>query len=169
MLKVIDVGAGGGVPGIPLKIIFPEIRLTLLEATAKKAAFLHHLQNSLKLQDYEVVVGRAEEIAHDNRYRERFDLVLSRAVASLPTLMELTLPFCAVDSSVVLHKKGDIEKEITQASGAIGTLGGKLRAVRVVDLPEFTDRRQLVVIDKVSTTPAKYPRRPGIPKKSPII
>ena len=165
---VIDVGTGGGVPGIPLKITFPQIRLVLLEATAKKAAFLHHLQSRLKLEDVEIVVGRAEEVAHDTRYRERFNLVLSRAVAPLPTLAELTLPFCTISGSVVVHKKGDIEEEITQASRAIGTLGGKLREVKAIDLPEFPDQRRLVAIDKVSATPDKYPRRPGIPKKRPI-
>ena len=167
--KVIDVGTGGGVPGVPLKIAFSGIRLILLEATAKKAVFLHHLKDRLNLEDIEIVVGRAEEVAHDARYREGFDLVLSRAVAPLPTLMELTLPFCAVGGSVVVHKKGDIEEEVKQASGAIDTLGGKLREVRAINLPEFPDRRQLVVIDKVSATPEQYPRRPGIPKKRPLV
>jgi 16S rRNA (guanine527-N7)-methyltransferase len=166
--KVIDVGTGGGIPGVPLKIVFPKIRLALLEATAKKAAFLHHLQDRLKLEDTEIMVNRAEEVAHDTRYRERFDLVLSRAVAPLPTLAELTLPFCTIGGSVVVHKKGDINEETAQASGAIDTLGGKLREVKTIDLPEFRDQRRLVVIDKVSATPEKYPRRPGIPKKRPI-
>ena len=167
--KVIDVGTGGGVPGVPLKIASSGIRLILLEATAKKAVFLHHLKDRLNLEDIEIVVGRAEEVAHDARYREGFDLVLSRAVAPLPTLVELTLPFCAVGGSVVVHKKGDIEEEVKQASGAIDTLGGKLREVRAINLPEFPDRRQLVVIDKVSAPPEQYPRRPGIPKKRPLV
>jgi len=166
--RIIDVGTGGGMPGVPLKIAFPRIRLVLLEATAKKATFLNHVRDLLKLEDVEIVVGRAEEVARNPQYREGFDLVLSRGVAPLPTLAELTLPFCAVGSSVVVHKKGDIEEEIRRASQAISTCEGKLREVRAVDLPEFPDKRQLVVIDKISTTPEQYPRRPGMPKKRPI-
>jgi 16S rRNA (guanine527-N7)-methyltransferase len=165
---IIDVGSGAGLPGIPLRIVFPNLRLTLLEATGKKAAFLHHLREIINMPDIEVVIGRAEEIAHDPGYGEAFDLVLSRAVAALPTLAELTLPFCALNGSVILHKKGDIEAEIDQASSAITTLGGRLREVKDVSLPKFEDERRLVVIDKVSATPEQYPRRPGIPKKRPL-
>jgi 16S rRNA (guanine527-N7)-methyltransferase len=168
MSKVIDVGTGGGVPGVPLKIAFRGIRLTLLEATTKKATFLHHLIDRLNLDEVEIVASRAEEVAHDSRYREGYDLVLSRAVAPLPTLAELTLPFCAVGGSVVVHKKGNIEEETIRASRAIDTFGGRLREAREVDLPEFPDERRLVVIDKISTTPEQYPRRPGVPKKKPI-
>ena len=156
-------------PGIPLKILFPNIRLVLLEATAKKAAFLHHLKAKLRLDNVEIVVGRAEEVAHLSQYRERFDIVLSRAVASLPTLVELTLPFCNIDGKLIAHKKGEIDQEINEASKAIAVLGGKLREVKRVELAEFTDRRCLVVIDKVAATPEKYPRRPGIPGKRPLV
>jgi 16S rRNA (guanine527-N7)-methyltransferase len=166
--EVIDIGSGNGIPGIPLKIVFHGIQLTLLEATKKKAAFLHYLKDRLKLEDTEIMTGRAEEVAHDSRYRETFDLVLSRAVAPLPALAELTLPLCAIGGSVVVHKKGDINEELKQASGAIDICGGKLREVMAVPLPEFLDQRYLVVIDKVSTTPEQYPRRPGVPKKRPI-
>ena len=167
--ELIDVGTGAGVPGIPLKILFPDIRLVLLEATAKKAAFLHHLKEKLGLDNVEILVGRAEEVAHLNQYRERFDIVLSRAVASLPTLVELTLPFCNIGGSLIAHKKGEIDQEINEASKAIAALGGKLREVKRVELEEFVDRRCLVVIDKVSATPEKYPRRPGIPAKRPLV
>ncbi|HEY41490.1 MAG TPA: 16S rRNA (guanine(527)-N(7))-methyltransferase RsmG [Dehalococcoidia bacterium] len=167
-LKVIDVGTGNGIPGIPLKIAFTEIELTLLESTTKKVAFLRHLIDQLKLGGTEIVAGRAEEVAHDSRYRESFDLVLSRAVAPLPTLAELTLPFCTVGGSMVVHKKGDIEEELRRASQAIDTLGGRLREVRALEIPELPDQRRLVVIGKISTTPEQYPRRPGIPKKRPI-
>ena len=168
-LSVIDVGSGAGLPGIPLKILFREMRLVLLEATAKKAAFLEHRKRQLGLDDIEIVVGRAEEVAHQVQYREQFDVVLSRAVASLPTLAELTLPFCAIGGSFIAQKKGDITLEISQASRAISLLGGSMREVKRVDLTEFGDERWLVIIDKISPTPPQYPRRPGMPNKRPIV
>ena len=167
--RLIDVGTGAGVPGIPLKILCPNIGLVLLEATARKAAFLHHLKDRLELDNVEIVVGRAEEVAHLSQYRERFDAVLSRAVAPLPTLVELTLPFCAVGGTLIAHKKGDIDREISLADKAINTLGGNLREVKGVELEESPDRRWLVIIDKVSPTPEQYPRRPGMPAKRPLL
>jgi 16S rRNA (guanine527-N7)-methyltransferase len=165
---VIDVGTGAGIPGIPLKIVFSDIKLVLLEATAKKVSFLHHIKQKLGLDDIEIVVGRAEEVAHVAQYRERFNLVLSRAVAQLPTLVELALPFCVVGGSFIAQKKGDIGQEVSQANKAIELLGGRLREVKRIELAEFTDERWLVVIDKVSPTPEVYPRRPGIPGGRPL-
>lgn len=166
---IVDVGTGAGLPGIPLKILLSDVKLVLLEATAKKANFLRHLIAKLGLDDVEVVVGRAEELAHDARYREKFELVLSRAVAPLPTLVELTLPFCAVGGSFVAQKKGAIDQEVDKASKAITVLGGNLQQVKGIDLEEFGDKRWLVVVDKIMPTPQQYPRRPGMPARRPIL
>jgi 16S rRNA (guanine527-N7)-methyltransferase len=168
-LHLIDVGTGAGIPGLPLKILFPNIRLVLLEVTAKKIAFLHHLNQKLGLSNVEIVTGRAEEIAHQAQYRERFDVVLSRAVAPLPALVELTLPFCTIGGSFIAHKKGAIDLEISRATKATSALGGNLREVKRVDLAEFSDERQLVIIDKVSPTPPQYPRHPNLPSKRPLL
>lgn len=166
--RLIDIGTGAGLPGLPLKIVFPFIRLTLLESTAKKAVFLRHIVNKLGLENVEIVVGRAEEIARKSEYREKYDIVLARGIAKLATLAELTLPFCAKGGSLIAHKKEPLADEMKQAGKAISLLGGKLREVRKVELNEFPDERRLVVIDKVAKTPEQYPRRPGVPKKSPL-
>ncbi len=168
-LCLIDVGTGAGIPGIPLKILLPNIRLVLLDSTTKKAAFLYHVRQKLGLDNIEVVVGRAEEVAHDSRYREKFDVVLSRGVAPLPTLVELTLPFCRIGGSFLAQKKGAIDPEVSSSDKAIGLLGGNLREVKRVELEEFTDSRYIIIIDKLSSTPQQYPRRPGIPAKRPLV
>jgi len=164
-MNVIDVGTGAGLPGIPLKIMLPDIRLVLLEATAKKTKFLQDIVDRLGLDNVEIAVGRAEETAHNSRYREKFGLVLSRAVAPLPALAELTLPFCAVGGRFIAQKKGNIEREIERSRKAITIMGGSLREVKPIQLED----RCLIIIDKIKPSPAEYPRRPGIPAKRPII
>lgn len=165
---LLDVGTGAGMPGVPLKILFPSIHLTLLESVARKASFLEHLVARLGLEGVEVLTGRAEHLAHDGRYRQRFDLVLSRGVAKLATLAELALPFCTIGGAFIAQKKGGIEGEIEAAARAIDILGGRLRGVKRVGLEELGEERALVIIDKLTLTPQRYPRRAGIPQKRPL-
>lgn len=166
--RLLDVGAGAGLPGIPLKIAYPEIFLVLLEATAKKTEFLRYAVSTLGMKNVEVVTGRAEEIARLGKYREKFDAVVSRAVAPLAVLAELTLPFCAPGGICVFPKKGDISCEIAEAAAALDILGGRLTGKQRVVIDELDDDRCLLIIEKVFATPAKYPRRPGIPEKRPL-
>ncbi len=168
-LRVIDVGTGAGIPGIPLKIVSPGIKLTLLEATGKKAAFLEHIINRLGLDGVELVTGRAEELGHDAAYREKFGLVLSRAVAPLPAAVELTLPFCELGGLCIALKKGDIKEEIQRSLRAIDAMGGRIREVKPLALEGLNDTRYLVIIEKLKPTPPQYPRRPGLPVKRPVL
>jgi 16S rRNA (guanine527-N7)-methyltransferase len=165
---LLDVGAGAGIPGIPLKILFPSIRLTLLDSVARKTSFLAHLVARLGLEGVEVLTGRAEHLAHDGRYRERFDLVLSRGVAKLATLAELALPFCIMGGTFIAQKKGEIEGEIEAAARAIDILGGRMKGVKWVGMEELGEERALVIIDKLNPTPQHYPRRAGVPQKRPL-
>lgn len=167
-IKALDVGTGAGFPGIPLKIAFPEMHLVLLEATGKKVLFLQHIREKLCLENVQVITGRAEEVAHQFRYRAAFDLVLSRAVAPLVTLVEYTLPFCRMDGLLIAHKKGDIKSEIEQAKPAINILKARLLEVKPVNLPEFPDNRSLVVVKQLAPVPALYPRQSGLPVKKPL-
>lgn len=163
-IRAVDVGTGPGLPGLALKIAFPQMRLLLLDSISKKAAFLRHLVSRLNLEEVEVVAGRAEEMAHREGYREGFDLALARGVAALPTLVELTLPFLKVGGCLVAQKGGQVGDEVSQASHALETLGGKLWGVIEVEM----EGRTLVMVDKVTPTPPQYPRRPGVPGRRPL-
>ncbi len=166
--RLIDVGAGAGFPGLPLKLVCPEIKLTLLEATGKKVTFLQHLVRVLGLQGVEVIHGRAEELGRDPAHRERYDWALARAVAEMPTLSEYLLPLVRVGGAMLAQKGEDAAAEVHGADSAITTLGGRVRQLMVVELRGLAETRYLVVVDKVAATPEKYPRRPGIPKKRPL-
>jgi 16S rRNA (guanine527-N7)-methyltransferase len=166
--RLIDVGSGAGFPGIPLKLVCPSARLTLLEATGKKVTFLEHMIGRLGLGGVTAIHARAEELAHDPAHREGYDLALARAVAELPVVAEYTLPFCKVGGWVVAQKGEAGAAEAWSAEKAIGLLGGELRRVVPVELPGLPEERSLVVLAKVSPTPASYPRRPGMPGKRPL-
>jgi 16S rRNA (guanine527-N7)-methyltransferase len=163
--RVIDVGAGAGFPGIPIKIAWPMIVLTALEATAKKTAFLEALVDALALADVRVVTGRAEALAHDAGLRESFDLVLARAVAPLPALIEIALPFARVGGRLVTPKGSRAQDEVAASERALQVLGGKAFVVPfAVDGPP----QSLVAVLKTAPSPAEYPRRAGVPAKSPL-
>lgn len=162
---VIDVGAGAGFPGCVLKIVWPSIHLTLIEATAKKAAFLSALVATLGFDATPVLTGRAETLAHDGALRERFDLVVARAVAPLPALLELTLPFARIGGRVVTPKGSRADEEVAAASNALRVLGAR---VVVVPLNVPGPPQKLVAAVKQRATPAEYPRRDGVPAKLPL-
>ncbi len=167
--QVLDVGTGGGFPGVPLKIMMPDMKLALLDSTAKKTEFLKDLLSKLEINDVAVISERAEDLARQNDYREGFDLVISRALAPMATVAELTLPLCKVGGLTVTQKKGDIAQELSDASVAIDVMGGRLKELKKVTLKELADERSLVSVEKTRHTPGQYPRRAGIPNKRPIV
>lgn len=168
--SLLDIGSGAGFPGLPLKIYRPAFRLTLLEASQKKAGFLQHICAQLSLQGVEILVGRAEEYGQKNPWRGNYDVVVARAVDTLAVLVEYALPFLKEGGIFIAQKGSDISKELQKATMAIKVTGGAIKEIRGYEVQLGTDRsrRNLVVIEKVAATPAKYPRRVGAPKKRPI-
>jgi 16S rRNA (guanine527-N7)-methyltransferase len=167
-LNIIDIGSGAGFPGIPLAIAFPKQRVYLLEATRKKTDFLRHIQGILGLENITIINERAETAAHDSNHREQYDVAVARALASLPALAELMLPFCKIGGRMVAQKKGDIDSELTASAHAVAMLGGESPRIVPIELAEFADNRRLIVVTKSQATPDAYPRRPGIPAKKPL-
>ncbi len=163
-----DVGSGAGFPGIPLKIMLPEVKMTLIEATGKKVTFLKHIIETLELENVEILNSRAEDAGQMPEHREHYDLVLARAVAHLCTLVEYCLPLCRIGGRVVAQKGEDAEQEAAQAGATMALLGGDLIEVKPVVLPDLPGSRYLVVVDKVGKTPESYPRRAGMPSKKPL-
>ncbi len=166
--RLCDVGSGAGFPGVPLKLLFPGISLTLIDSTTKRTRFLRSLVAALGLENVEVHTGRCEDLAHDAQLRGSFDVVVARAVAPLRVLAEYALPFCRLGGCAVLQKKGDIQAELTEAAQACKELGGGQPEVKPVPQEVLGGERVLLVVDKVSGTPDRYPRRAGVPAKRPL-
>ena len=166
--SLIDVGTGAGFPGIPLKIVYPALRLTLVEATGKKTDFLQHMVKLLELRDVAVIHARAEQVGHDPLHRETYDWVTARAVAAMPTLVEYLLPLCRLGGHCLAQKGEGAAAEVTSAEPAVLLLGGRLSRLVPVELPGLAETRHLVLIEKVARTPDKYPRPPGRPAKRPL-
>lgn len=167
--KVIDVGTGAGFPGIPLKIIFPEIQLTLLDSLNKRINFLNALVEELELDEVTAIHGRAEELGKNKEYRETFDLCVSRAVAHLSVLSEYCIPLVRVKGDFIPYKSGNIQEELEEAQGAVKLLGGCIRDKVEFTVPNSDMSRSLICIEKKHATPGKYPRKSGIPGKSPLV
>ena len=168
MERVIDVGTGAGFPGIPLKIIFPAMRLTLVETVGKKAEFCRHVVAQLGLEGVEVVQDRAEALGQNPAYRQQFDWALARAVAILPVLVEYLLPLVKVGGAMLAMKGEGAPAEAQAAEKVIKLLGGHLQRLVQVNLPGVVEDRFLVVVDKLAATPPAYPRRVGVPSKKPL-
>ena len=167
--RMMDVGTWAGFPGVPLKIAFPHLEACLLDSLKKRVNFLEETFDLLKLTDITAVHGRAEEYAKNKAYRESFDLCVSRAVSNLATLSEYCLPYVKVGGSFISYKSGTVQEEAEQAEKAVKILGGKIRDVVYFSLPDSEIQRSLVVIEKVKSTPGKYPRKAGTPLKEPLV
>lgn len=166
--KVIDIGTGGGFPGIPIKIANPLLEITLLDSLNKRIIFLNEVINRLNLQGISAIHGRAEEYSITEKYREKYDIAVSRAVASLNTLSEYCIPFVKVGGYFVSMKGPDVEEELKLSKNAINLLGGKLLDVKKIEIPNTDIIHSLIIIEKIKPTPTKYPRGGGKPRKNPL-
>ena len=163
---VIDLGTGAGFPGIPLKIAFPNLQITLADSLNKRILFLDDVIRELGLTGIDTVHGRAEDLAKNSDYREKFDLCVSSAVANLSTLSEYCLPFVKIGGKFISYKAGECDEEVAASKSSIFLLGGKISDIKKFELGE--SGRAFVIIDKVSGTPKKYPRKAGTPSKDPL-
>ena len=166
--RVLDIGTGAGFPGIPLKIVFPEIEMVLLDSLEKRVRFLDKVLKELGMEQISCLHGRAEDFARKEEHRQGFDLVVSRAVANLSVLSEYALPFVKVGGSFVAYKSSDIKEEVEKSERAVEVLGGLIKEEITFHLPGTEICRTLLRIEKVSDTPRKYPRRAGKPEKKPL-
>lgn len=165
---LIDVGTGAGFPGLPIKIIYPHIKVVLLDSLNKRIKFLNTVVENLELSEVTAIHGRAEDVAKDKKYREQFDICVSRAVANLSSLSEYCLPFVKKGGIFVSYKSGSVEEEAEQANNAVKMLGGKINRIEKFVLPNSVIERSFIIIDKKKETPGRYPRKAGIPVKEPL-
>ncbi len=163
------MGSGAGFPGLPLKIIYPNLQLTLVESIGKKAIFCQHIVQLLGLEEVGVIQDRAEVVGRMSEHRQRYDCAIARAVAVMPILTEYLLPLVKVGGNAIAMKGENAPAEAHSAEYAIRMLGGHLKKLIPVTLPGVVEERYLVIIDKISATPEQFPRRVGIPAKNPLI
>lgn len=166
--SLVDVGTGAGFPGIPMKIVMPNIHVTLVESTGKKVDFCKHMIQSLGLKDIQAVQARVEDLGQMQEHREQYDWAVARAVAGLPALVEYLLPLVKVGGVALALKGASGPAEAAAAEHALQLTGGRIRHLRQVTLPGVVEERYIVVIDKIAVTPDKYPRRVGVPTKKPL-
>lgn len=166
--KIIDIGTGAGFPGIPLKIMFPEIEITLLDSLNKRVNFLNHIIDELSLDKIEAIHGRAEDIAHNEDYRENYDIALSRAVARLPILLEYCIPFVKENGYFISYKSENVDEEIELSKKALETLASEFIDSKKYKLKDSENERYLVMIRKNDKISKKYPRKAGLPAKRPL-
>ena len=164
-----DIGTGAGFPGIPIKILNKENKVILVDSLNKRINFLKEVCNTLELCNVECIHSRAEELANNKNYREKQDIVVSRAVARLNVLLEYMLPFVKVGGKCICMKGFDIEEELNEAKNAIDILGGKIEIVDEIVLPDSDIKRNIIIVKKVKETNKKYPRKAGMPSKQPIV
>ena len=166
--KIVDVGTGAGFPGIPLSIMNQTLKITLVDSLNKRLIFLQEVVNKLNLKNIEIIHARAEEFGQNKKYREKFDIATSRAVANLSTLSEYLIPLVKIDGKIISMKASGAQEEINEAKKAIEILGGKIENIKEFNLPQSDIGRTVIIIRKEKQTPNKYPRKPGTPSKEPI-
>lgn len=166
--NLIDVGTGAGFPSIPLKLVLPDLKITMLDSVRKRLTFLEAVVEKLNLRDMETLHARAEDAGQDPRYRGKYDLAVSRAVAKLNVLAELCLPFCQVGGRFAAYKSADVNEEVQHAEPAIKNLGGEIEGIHQLTLPNSNITRALVIVSKIKSTPKPYPRKAGTPERHPL-